>query len=108
MRDFKHYTSSEIAKQLEKDNAKLFLYIFRKACKNRKKKQKYKILRDEFHPKAIYTQNFFLQKLAYMHNNPVRKDLVLKAEHWKYSSARTWLNDEENDVKIFKEKLFQD
>ncbi len=86
----------------------MVLYVFKNATESRKKKQSYKIWQDEFHPKAIYSPNFFLQKLEYLHNNPVRKGLVLKAEHWKYSSAGTWLNDEENDVKIFKEKLFQD
>jgi len=108
MRDFKHFTSTEIAKQLEYDNAKLFLYIFRKAAEGRKKKQNYKIWQDEFHPKAIYTQEFLLQKMEYMHNNPVRKGLVLKPEYWRYSSARTYLNGEENDVNICMDRLFDD
>jgi len=41
MRDFKHFTSTEIAKQLVIDNSKLFLYIFRIAAEGRKKKQNY-------------------------------------------------------------------
>jgi len=106
MRDFKHFTSTEIAKQLEIDNAKLLLYVFRKAAERQKKEQNYKIWQDEFHPKAIYTEDFLRQKLEYMHNNPVRKGLVLKPEHWRYSSARTWLNGEENDVTIDMDRLF--
>ena len=108
MRDFKHYTSSQIAKQLEIDNAKLFLYISKKAAESRKKKQKYKIWQDEFHPKALYTPEFLMQKLEYIHYNPVRKGLVSKPEHWKYSSARTWINNEGNDVKLSIEGLFSD
>lgn len=91
MRDFKHFTSTEIAKQLVIDNSKLFLYIFRIAAEGRKKKQNYKIWQDEYHPKAIYTPDFLLQKLEYIHNNPVRKGLVLEPEFWRYSSARTWI-----------------
>ncbi len=108
MRDFKRYTSIEIAKQLETDNEKLFLYIFEKAAEGRKREQKYKIWQDEYHPKAIYSEEFLLQKVEYVHNNPVRKGLILKPEYWRFSSARTWLNDEENDVKINKDYLFQD
>ena len=107
MRDFKHFTSTQIAKQLETDNAKLLLYIFQKAAESRKK-QNYKIWQDEYHPKAIYTLDFLMQKLEYIHYNPVRKGLVAKPEHWKYSSARTWLNNEENDVKLTLEGLLSD
>jgi putative transposase len=108
MRDFKRHTAAEIAKELEIDHAKLFLYIFRKVAKGKKKEQAYKIWRDESHPKAIYTQDFFLQKLQYMHINPVRKSLVSKPEHWRYCSARTWLYGEENDVRINMDRLFED
>jgi putative transposase len=43
MRDFKHHAATEIAKALEVDNEKLFLYIFRKAAEGKKKEQAYKI-----------------------------------------------------------------
>ena len=56
----------------------------------------------------IYTQEFLLQKMEYMHNNPIRKGLVLKPEYWRYSSARTYLNGEENDVNICMDRLFDD
>jgi len=36
------------------------------------------------------------------------KGLILKPEYWRYSSARTWLNGEENDVKICMDYIFQD
>jgi len=32
-----------------------------------------------------------LQKLDYIHANPVRRGLVTTAEHWRYSSAHEWL-----------------
>jgi hypothetical protein len=46
--------------------------------------------------------------MEYMHSNPVRKGLVLKPEHWRYSSARAWLNGEENDAKISIDRLFEE
>ena len=32
-----------------------------------------------------------LQKLEYLHNNPVKRGLVAAPEHWRYSSAHEWL-----------------
>ncbi len=32
-----------------------------------------------------------LQKLEYLHNNPVKRGLVTAPEHWHYSSAHEWL-----------------
>ena len=43
MRDFKHHTSTKIGEQLEKDNERLFLYVFERAAKGRTKKQTHKI-----------------------------------------------------------------
>jgi hypothetical protein len=55
-----------------------------------------------------FIHEFLLQKMEYMHNNPVRKGLVLKPEYCRYSSAPTYLNGEENDVKICRDRLFDD
>jgi REP element-mobilizing transposase RayT len=40
-----------------------------------------------FHPKAITSDEMLLQKMRYIHMNPVRKGLVNEAEHWAFSSA---------------------
>ena len=94
MRDFKRHTSKHIADSLIKDNEKLLLYVFRKAAERHRKKIRYKIWRDAYHPKAVFSEKFFNQKLRYIHTNPVKKGFVSRAEDWKYSSARNWiLND---------------
>ena len=31
-----------------------------------------------------------LQKVEYIHNNPVKKGYVDRHEHWRYSSARNY------------------
>ena len=85
---------------------KLFLYIFKKKAESHKK-QNYKIWQDKFHPKSIYTPEFLMQKLEYIHKNPIRKELVNKPEHWKYSSAGMWIKGEENDVKPTLDGLFE-
>ena len=43
--------------------------------------------RKDFTPQAILTDDMFVQKAEYIHNNPVRRGLVDMPEHWVYSSA---------------------
>jgi REP element-mobilizing transposase RayT len=45
------------------------------------------------HPEAIETEVFYLQKLDYLHDNPCRKGLVRRVEHWRFSSASYWLSE---------------
>jgi REP element-mobilizing transposase RayT len=45
------------------------------------------------HPEAIESEWFWRQKLDYLHDNPFRKGLVLRADHWRYSSAGFYLSD---------------
>ena len=52
------------------------------------------------HPVGIYTQEFWKQKMDYLHYNPCRKGLVLHSEDWRFSSARFWMTREKNDVEL--------
>ena len=105
MRDFKRFTARRISEELEKDNERLLLYVFKKAAEGRKKKQNYKIWQDEFHPEAIYSEEWFTQKLDYIHYNPVKKGFVTRPEDWKYSSARNWSMDDNSIIPIDKDRL---
>lgn len=52
------------------------------------------------HPVGIYSDEFWKQKLDYVHHNPCRKGLVRNPEDWRFSSARFWLMGEKNDVQL--------
>jgi hypothetical protein len=54
------------------------------------------------HPEAIESEWFWSQKMDYLHENPCRKGLVLRADHWRFSSAAYWLSDgqERSDVML--------
>ena len=41
-------------------------------------------------PKQIENDEMLLQKLEYMHNNPVKRGYVDDPLHWRYSSARNY------------------
>ena len=39
----------------------------------------------------VFSEAFFMQKVNYIHLNPVRAGLVAQAEDYRWSSARYWL-----------------
>ena len=49
------------------------------------------VWQEGFHPQAIYSDEVMLQKINYIHANPVRRGWVSAAEHWRYSSAHEQL-----------------
>ena len=46
--------------------------------------------RQDNQPKELYSSAFTVQKLNYIHNNPVEAGIVDKAEEYLYSSARDY------------------
>jgi hypothetical protein len=56
-----------------------------------KKDQEHQVWQEGVHPQQIETDEMMLQKIDYIHNNPVVRGLVVGAEHWRYSSAHEWL-----------------
>jgi len=47
-------------------------------------------LSDENHAIELLTHSFTCQKMAYIHENPVRSGWVEKVEDWMYSSQRNY------------------
>jgi putative transposase len=48
----------------------------------------------------VFTQPKFIEKLQYMHRNPVARGLVDKPEDWPWSSYNHWLTGERGPVEI--------
>lgn len=60
---------------------------FALAGKHDKKIEKYKFWQEGNEPKAIFGYEFLMQKLNYIHLNPVRAEYVAEPHHYLYSSA---------------------
>jgi hypothetical protein len=45
------------------------------------------------------------EKLVYMHENPVKRGLVLSAEEWNWSSGRFYGSGEQGVVKILEDRI---
>jgi putative transposase len=50
-----------------------------------------KFWQPKYYDFVVYGQKKLLEKLTYMHENPVRAGLVAKAVDWRWSSARWYL-----------------
>jgi putative transposase len=80
LRDFKRFTSVQLKTNLEKtEPSVLRLFV--------NEEGKYRFWSETNAPKKIENHGFYLQKLNYIHENPVRKGYVARCEHWIWSSA---------------------
>jgi REP element-mobilizing transposase RayT len=89
--DLKKFTAHEILKQLKTEGRDWLLNQLRYFCAAHKSASFHQVWQEGVHPQSIGTDAMMLQKLEYLHNNPVKRGLVASPEHWRYSSAHEWL-----------------
>ena len=91
MRDFKKFTSKEIISVLKTDiqesRREWMLNRFEYAGRNDKKITNYRFWQEGNDAQEIFLQDYFNQKLNYIHQNPVRAEIVNNPEDYRYSSA---------------------
>ncbi len=91
--DFKKHTSREIFKLLEKDNRRYIVNLLNNSFA-RKVGYGKQLWQRENYPEPVISEKFLLEKIKYIHKNPVRKEFVSLPEEWLYSSAKNRiLND---------------
>jgi len=90
MRKFKSFTAKEILKYLQNQNVKTILDQLAFYKKAHKKNAQYQLWKEGIQPKLIRDEKMMLQKIEYIHNNPVKRGYVDEAKHWRYSSARDY------------------
>jgi len=90
MRHFKSFTAKELLKLLQKENAETLLKQFRFYKKAHKKDRTYQLWQEGYQPKLIQTDGMMINKIKYIHHNPVKRGYVDEAIHWRYSSARDY------------------
>ncbi len=100
IQSFKSYTAKEIINELENDNKYELLKLLEIFKLKHKSGSKYQIWQEGYHPKQIIDSKSLVQKINYIHHNPVRKGLVSNPTDWKYSSAKYILEDDYSEIKI--------
>lgn len=91
MQSIKSYTAKKILDLLKSKNNHLYLKQLAFSRKRGKKESVYQVWQEGYHPKQIFTQKMLIQKINYVHFNPVKRGYVDKPEDWRYSSARDYL-----------------
>ena len=96
LRDLKKYSAVNILQAIEKNEnesrREWMLDIFRQAGNENSRNSKYQFWRQDNHPKECHSKAFTMQKIDYIHNNPVRAEIVSKPEDYLYSSAIDYAN----------------
>ena len=94
LRDFKKFTSKKIVQTLLVESGESrrdwMLNRFEYAGKNDKKITNYKFWQEGNDAQEIYLNDYFNQKLNYIHYNPVKAEIVNREEDYRYSSAIDW------------------
>jgi len=90
LRDIKSYTAKLLVEQVAAEGRDWLLNQLRH-YRAAHKPNEYQVWQEGSHPQAIPSDEIMLQKLQYLHANPVKRGLVSSAEHWRYSSAHEWL-----------------
>ena len=93
LRDFKKFTSKEITnsiKEIPESRKDWLLNLFWYAGKNDKKIKNYKVWQEGNDAKEIHSNEFLDEKMEYIHNNPLRAEIVGNQLDYLYSSARDY------------------
>ena len=97
LRDLKKFTSRGIVKKLKEEKPEGYLDIlnqFIEAGKPLKRIKTYKVWQDGNMAKLLYSNKFLLEKLSYIHNNPVKYGLCSVPWGYKFSSATNYAEEE--------------
>jgi hypothetical protein len=94
---FRKFTGRQLSDYCSKHMPSCFGDVFRQQAGGDRERR---FWQPSLHPVQIETERFWRQKADYLHDNPPRKGLVSRAEHWRFSSASHWLLDGQvaNDV----------
>lgn len=94
IRRFKSYTARRIIDFLKVEAKYNFLSKLEANKLDHHKDSTYQFWQEGSKPKQIKGGKMMVQKIDYIHNNPVRRGYVDLPEHWRYSSARNYLGME--------------
>lgn len=104
IRDFNGFTSKGILKNIEQNpiesRKEWLLWMFEKAGKKNSNVKHRQFWQQHNQPIEIWSAHVFLQKLDYIHQNPVTSGFVTDPIDWKYSSTRNYGNDDQTVLEI--------
>jgi len=93
MARFKSHTAKQLIQYLDQNRVTRILEQLAFYKKAHKHDRAYQFWQEGLHAEWVQDDTMMLQKIEYIHQNPVKRGYVDKAEHWRYSSARNYLGE---------------
>ncbi len=97
MRDHKKFTALQLLKTIKNNNQESrkdwMLWLFRAAGQANPNNEHYQFWQQDNHPIELTTPDMAMQKLNYLHQNPVKAGLVFEPQHYVYSSANDYYSN---------------
>jgi putative transposase len=87
---FKSYTARKMIDEMQQRGFATLLQELHFFKLRHKVDQTYQLWQEGSHPQQIQSDEMMLQKLEYIHSNPLRRGFVDDPIHWRYSSARNY------------------
>jgi hypothetical protein len=87
---FKSFTARRIIDELERAGYRTLLEELRYFKLRHKIDQTYQLWQEGNHAQQVQNDEVLIQKLEYVHYNPLRRGYVDDPLHWRYSSARNY------------------
>lgn len=88
---FKSFTARRLLAQVDADGRGWLRDQWHFYRARHKTGSDHQVWQEGFHPQELSSDEAMLQKIDYVHYNPVARGLVSAPEHWRYSSAHEWL-----------------
>jgi putative transposase len=95
--DFRKFTGRKLASFIE-NNLPVSLAVVTRSKELTDRERR--VWQPGWHAEGLVSENFWKQKMDYIHENPVRKGYVRLPEQWRYSSAGYWVDGEEGDIPV--------
>jgi putative transposase len=91
LRDFKSYTAKQLLNKIfnnpEESRKDWMKIVFQYNARFKRQNAEHMFWQRNNHPIDCFSRGVLLQKMNYIHNNPVRAGFVSETWHWWYSSA---------------------
>jgi putative transposase len=96
LRDLKKFTANQILASIQNQDEpesrrEWLLWLFGSAGERNSRNTNFQFWQQDNQPEYLFSPAFMQQKLDYVHNNPVKEQIVEKPEDYLYSSARNYV-----------------
>ncbi len=96
LRDLKKYTSSQLLFSIQNETEsrrEWVLQRFSDAASKHARNEHFQLWTHENHAEEVFSNQFTLQKVRYIHDNPLRAGIVKSPEEYLYSSAANYAGE---------------